>query len=209
MSKGFSNIILSFNLYHLEHLEKFLYELESLWSERLNEYEIQGNEIQDEESREEFFDFYYDDWSVYRDDYPKIAKYSILVSSHSYFEKLCSDYYQKAIRDNTNWKSIDKSNKHAQDYVDCFRKNFGQQLFKKQTYQQFRDFNQVRNRIVHSNGKVDKEKNKGLLKTINQSQWLDLNHYNELEIDTEYVKETFNMISDLITQIHHYVYVKK
>ncbi|MGA3674100.1 hypothetical protein [Lysinibacillus agricola] len=208
MRKGFSNIILTFNLYHLEQLEKFLYELELLWSERLNEYELQGNEIQDEESRQEFFDFYYDDWSVYRDEYPKIAKFSILVSGHSYFEKICSDYYQKAIIDNSNLKPIDKRNKHAVDYVNWFRKNFGKHLFERKTYQQFLDFNQVRNRIVHSNGKVDKEKG-SLLKIIKQSQGLDLNHHNEIEIDSEYVKEILNMISDLITQIHFHIYVEK
>ncbi|MGE6603285.1 hypothetical protein ACQKEY_16465 [Lysinibacillus fusiformis] len=137
MRKGFGNLILRLNLHHLEHLEKFLYELESLWSERLNEYEIQGNEIQDEEIRAEFFDFYYDDWSVYEDDYPKIAKFSILVSIHSYFEKICSEYYQQVIRDNSNWKPIDKRSIHALDYIDWFRKNFGQHLFEKKLINSF------------------------------------------------------------------------
>lgn len=208
MKKGFRDIILTFNLYHLEQLEKFLYELESLWSERLNEYELQGNEILDEESRQEFFDFYYDDWSVYRDEYPKIAKFSILVSAHSFFEKICSDYYQKAILDNSNWKPIDKRNKHAVDFVNWFRKNFGENLFEEKAYQQFLVFNKVRNRVVHSNGKVDTGK-ESFIKIIKMSQGLDLNHHNELEIDSEYVKEILNMISNLITQIHFHVYTEK
>lgn len=70
-SRGYAAAKLSLNLYHLEHLGNFLNELQSLWDKRLNEYEVLGNEIQDEDRREEFFDYYYDDWSVYRDDYPK------------------------------------------------------------------------------------------------------------------------------------------
>lgn len=206
ITKNYSKIILSFNLSHLEHLEKFLDELDLLWNQRLKEYEVRGNEFEDEETREEFFDFYFDDWSVYRDNYPNIAKYSVLVSSHSLLEKLCTDYYQRAAKNNTNWKVITKTNKHALDYIDCFRKNFGKQLLNTETYQMFREFNQVRNKIVHSNGKVDREKDIGIMQIIQKLELLSLNNHGEIILTTDYVKKILKMITDIITQIHNSVF---
>lgn len=207
-SRGFAEAKLSLSLYHLEHLENFLDELQSLWDKRLNEYEGLGNEIEDEHTRQEFFEFYFDDWAVYRDDYPRIAKYSVVVSSHSYFEKICSDYYNKAQKDNPNWKVINKPNKHALDYVKYFKRNLGGKAVSEKIYQQFLDFNYVRNRIVHSNGEVDIEKNKRIMAIVSKVDGIKLNQLDEIVLEIEYIKGYLVMLSELIVQIHSRIYAK-
>lgn len=204
-----NDMVLWLNLYHLEQLEKFTEELELLWHERLKEYEIRGSEFEDEETRQEFFEIYYDDWSVYRDNYPNIANYSVLVSSHSLLEKMCADYYRQAMKNNANWKDIKKPNIHALDYIKCFMDNFGKQLLNKETYQMFREFNQVRNKIVHSNGEVDKEKDRGIMQIIQKSELISLNDHEEIILTSEYVKKILEMITEIITQIHNSVYIQE
>lgn len=199
-------MVLWLNLYHLEQLEKFTEELELLWRERLKEYEIRGNEFEDEETKQEFFEFYYDDWSVYRDNYPNIANYSVLVSSHSLLEKMCADYYLHALENNADWKTINQKHKHALNYIDCFRSNFGNHLLSKKTYQKFRDFNQLRNKIVHSSGKVNIKQDKGIMNIIQKSETISLSNHEEIILTSDYLKSVFEMVREIVTQIHNSIY---
>ena len=204
--RGFSNAVLTFNLNHLERLKNFLDEVQFLWDKRLNDYEIIGSEIEDEEEREKYFDFFYDEWSEYRDEYPRIAKYSLIVSCHSYFEKICSDYYRSVLRDNLDLEVIPKRNIYALDYLKWFNDNYGERTIETKKIEELQLRNDVRNRIVHSNGKVDKKENKRLLRTIYESQWLDLNNHDELVIKDEYINETIDLLSSLIIEVHNCVY---
>jgi len=200
---------LSLSLTHFQDLERFLEETEALWVTNLDTYEDKGNEIKDEESREEFFDYHYDELVIYRDDFPRIARYSVFVSCFSYFEKLCLEYYNRALRLNTTLEKY-QSDKllHARDYVIWFRKNFGKAIFSKQIIHMFDEMNQVRNRIVHSNGKVDLNKHKGIVQIIENSSLIELNNLNEIHLSKGYISEVTRVLSELITIMHNCVYNK-
>jgi len=208
-SRGFANAILSINLHQFENIKNFLNEVQLLWNEKLNDYEEMGNEIEDEEERNEFFDFYYDDWVVYRDEYPRLANYNGLVSCYSYFEKLCSDYYRRVLQFNPDFEGMKKRNIYALDYIKWFEKKFEKQILNEEKLEQFSHFHQIRNRIVHSNGKVDKIDHKELVGIISELKWVELNRHNELEISIEYIEEAIEMLSDSTVLIHNCVYVKQ
>jgi len=199
---------LSLSLTYFQEMERFLEETETLWNTRLKEYEAMANEIKEEEIKEEFYDYHYDEWILYRDDFPRIAKYSVVVNCFSYFEKLSSEYYNRALKFNTKLEKYHSDRLHARDYVNWFRKNFDKEIFPNQTFSTFDAMNQVRNRIVHSNGKVDLYKNKGIVKIIDNSSSIKLNDRNEIYMNREYIREVTNVLSELIQNMHNCVYKK-
>ncbi len=207
-SKGFASAILMINLDQFKNINNFLDEVQSLWHQKLNDYEERGNKIEDEAEREEFFDFYYDDWVLYRDEYPRLAIYNGLVSCYSYFEKLCSDYYKRVVKFNSDFEGIKKRRIYALDYIKWFERKFEKPIFSPKQEEQFSHLQQIRNRIMHSDGKVDKVENEELWRTINELKTVKLNMHDVLEISMEYIEETIKMLSELTISIHNCVYLK-
>jgi len=71
-------------------------------------------------------------------------------------------------------------------------------------WNQLKGFNLVRNNIVHESGKVGKDK---LTKFINTNEHLSINGFNDVRIESAYIREVINIIENFILNIHVQVFV--
>lgn len=134
--------------------------------------------------------------------FPKVTKYNLLVSSFSFLEQNLIEYYTVALEKFSISQVVEKNG--AYYYLKWFQENFDG-LINQSLKKKFDDIRLLRNCIVHNNGKIEEGQFFNTRRVIENSSSLSINQFNEIMIDSEYIYESFEVISSFIKKIHRYI----
>jgi len=204
---GWDEIMLFINIDYLKELEEFFEEVEKLWLKKFSQLESEGTSIIEEEDQIAFYDFHQDRFQMLRETFPRVTKYNLLVTAYSFLEKNSHNYYLKAKKIHKIEDSV--RNDYCYEHIMWFRRNFGKNSFQKIDFEKFQEINQLRNRIAHSHGKVNRTVHKGIIRILEKTEEISLNSYEEIEISSEYIKDTLKVVSNLIHSMHYITHSEK
>lgn len=200
--RGWSEVNLHIKLSYLEELSEFLDEVEALWCKRFLMLEADAEEILDKETKEEFYDFHQDRFYMLSETFPRVTKYNLLVSGFSFLEQNLIEYYTIALEKFSISQKVEKNG--AYYYLKWFKENFDG-LINQSLEKKFDDIRLLRNCIVHNSGKIEGGQFLSTRRVIENSSSLSLNHFNEIMINSEYVYESFEVISKILKKVHRYI----
>ena len=214
MTNGYTSwneLNLIFKLEHLKEIEMLLENTNSLWEKRYQELLAQADSIEDEDIKTEFYDFYFEELQLMSETLPRINRYGLFSNLFSFLEYNILVQCKEAIRT----LSIDNEIKghYFSDYIIFLRENVSLQLISVDIEQEVEFMRIIRNRILHSNGKVDV--------TSEKKQHVEAKHYVEsnpllrfsddkhILLSDEYIRKCLQLVEGIITEIHSAIYSKE
>ncbi|MCI9883878.1 hypothetical protein MHI58_06905 [Bacillus sp. FSL K6-2869] len=148
-----------FRHYGLEKLNDYAEHIENTFNHELVEIDKYIDKFETEEEKEFHVDRIYDDIATYRDEFPKIMRYSLLISIYSHLEhelnKLCRYYNKEGFK---KYKTQENGIKRSQEFIkNELNMNFPDRS-KEWTF--ICNVKEIRNCLVHAQGYIDEMKDK-------------------------------------------------
>lgn len=153
-----------FRHYSLEKLNDYAEHVESTLHHELVEIDKYIDKFETEEEKEFYVDRIYDDIAAYRDEFPTIMRYSLLISIYSHLEhelnKLCRYYNREGFMNyKTNENGITRSKQFIKNELNM---NFPDRT-KEWTF--ICNVKKIRNCLVHAQGYIDEMKDENKSET--------------------------------------------
>jgi vacuolar-type H+-ATPase subunit I/STV1 len=200
------NLVWLLSEYRLELIEQYSEEVEKFIALKFDEFVKQAEEATEglsEDEQQNYYEYYYDDLALVRDEYPSILRYSIITATYSSLERaLLRIHYQKS-KDREGFKKYKNRNSDLDAILQYIRKemeiNF---LHLADELNYIQNLNKVRNNIVHSNGRIFDDKfPKRIERVVEKSSNLEIVS-GELVVKKEYIDEMLLNVKSLLSSIH-------
>lgn len=173
----------------LDDFKQFSKLIEQQFTNTLQNYENEASKLPEDE-REAYYDYYYDEWSPYKNDYPKIHRNSLLISIYSFLEStlinLCKrsmgKYHLSLSHKDINGKGIEQAQKYLIKVAKIeFPNNSNEWQF-------IKFCNEVRNCLVHNQGFSydDNKKSEKLEKLINETPYIKVDGTGEIILEENF-----------------------
>lgn len=167
-------------------------------------------DTQDEEEKEWRFLSYEDELTLYGESLPRIIKYSIIGNLYSHIEFSLLKFA----------KEINKSRQTVGSYGHEFNKNLGyikmnliEGTISDELTEALDVLRLIRNRIIHSNGFVDRKSSNiqhiSILQNVESYPLIDLSDKDQIIISDEYIIYCFESAKELVQSIHYAIYGKE
>jgi len=191
----------------INDLSQFFDNTNNMYKEQYNQMVQQIEKIEDEEERAWYFERYEDDLTLYGDSLPRIIKYGILGNLFSHLEY---SFFELAQELKTR-RNIQESVGHNFDkYLDFLKRNLVEGTIPEEIEEFLDGFRLVRNRIIHSNGYVNRESSSTqhiqVMGIIESNTLLELTPKDQILVLDEYIIKGIEMASDLVKRIHYLIY---
>jgi hypothetical protein len=160
----------------------------------------------DEETKQEFYEHYQDEYFKYRDDFPTISRSSLFMncffSLENFLHELCL-YFDKRTElklKEYNDKGLIKYKNYLKNFVvdDHF---FGTQLWEKIMF-----YKDLRNALAHSDGKLSLSSNTNLATKLEKEKNITVTNANEIRLNENFLDEVITTLkqfsSELYEQLH-------
>jgi len=184
-------------LSYLEDLKVLFNETQNIWRSKMDSFQEEIDQI-DEKDREEYIDFHYDTLVQIRDNLPRITNNSMLINLYSFFEVNLYNFYDKVRSDSAS----DVQAKHLTNKLDFLNETFAVEAVKMNEITQLDFVRELRNRIMHSNGKIVKKQFPELVVKIEECPHVSLSSMNELVLSNNFIDETFTLVEDVLRNIN-------
>ncbi|EFU40906.1 hypothetical protein PVOR_18709 [Paenibacillus vortex V453] len=184
-------------LSYLEDLKVLFDETQSTWRGKMDSFQIEVDQL-DEKDKEEYIDFHYDSLVQIRDNLPRITNNSMLTNLYSFFEVNINEFYDKVRIESAS----DIQTKHLTSKLNFLNEKFAVEALKTEEIIQLDFIRELRNRIMHSNGKVEKRHFPELVIKIEQCLHTSLSNLNELILSNDFIDETFVLVEDVLRNIN-------
>ena len=127
--------------------------------------------IEDDETKQEYYDYNIDSFILYRDTLPRISKYGILMNLWAHLEYSVLELANEAITK----LGIDAKVKGLglEDYLNFINENVDGELLCSENQDKAEVLRVIRNRIMHSNGIVDRESR--AIQHVNAIEYVETN----------------------------------
>lgn len=162
-----------------------------------------------EEDQEQYMDYWFDEYQDYIITYPSIHRKSLFISIYSFFEhkltSLCKEIIEKKkielkLNDITG-SGIEKSQKFLKKVVKI---NFPDNTSE---WKLIKDYNKIRNCIVHNNGIIDDYNKPGELKKIIENIYhIRYDEDSIIKINNGFCDEFISIISKFLHLLYDEVY---
>jgi hypothetical protein len=205
-----------FRSYRLDELKKYLDVTEKYLQKAKAEFEARSDEQIKElpdEKRQEFYDFYQDDYWQYAEKFPRILRNSLLVSAISLLEYeinvICESLKKKQdIRINLNdlrGDALERTRKYFQ--------NAGLELpFNNHIWREINHYYKVRNCIVHTNGlimELQYKDRKDLIPYLTRKGIISEDTIKkEIALTTQFCKEVIETIQVFLVELEKNISLK-
>ncbi|MEK4509367.1 hypothetical protein [Paenibacillus sp. FSL K6-2524] len=187
-------------LSYLEDLKTLFEETQRTWKSNLDEI---GEEIDrlDEEDKDEYVDYHYDIIIQMRETLPRITNNSILINIYSFFEVQMIDFYN----DVKSKLSSDVNARHLTDKLNYLNESFGSEVVTKDEIAQLDFVRELRNRIMHSNGVIEKKDFTELVNKIEECSHIKLSDRKEIILDNDFIIKLFEIVEDVLRNLNRCV----
>lgn len=164
--------------------------------------------IEDEETKQDFYDFHIDDFNLYRETLPRISKYGILMNLWAHLEYSVLELANEAI---TKLGIDGKVNgQYFGGYLDFIKENVNREVICTETQHKAEILRVIRNRIMHSNGIVNREsqaqQHVKAIEYVETSTILSFSKKDRIIVSDDYVKECLDLAHVIIEEIHNSIY---
>ncbi|QJX65139.1 hypothetical protein HLK66_26015 (plasmid) [Niallia circulans] len=200
------NLVWLLSEYRLELITLYSNEVENFIESKFDEFIQQADEATkglSEDEKQNYYEYYYDDLALVRDEYPSILRYSIITATYSSLERaLFRIHYQKS-KDRHGFKKYKKNNSDLDAILEYITIEMEINILHLADELNFiQSLNKVRNNIVHSNGRIFDDNNpKRIEKIINKSSNLEINS-GQLVVKKEYIDEMLFHVNNFLTSIY-------
>ncbi len=214
MTNGYiswNELNLMFKLEHLKEIEILLNNTNLLWEKRYQELLAQAESIEDEDIKIEFYDFYIEELQLMSETLPRINRYGLFSNLFSFLESNVLEQCKEAIRTLTIVNEINGN--YFSDYIRFLRENVSLQLISADIEQEVEYMRIIRNRILHSNGKVEvlsvKKQHVEAKHFVESNPLLRFSDNKHILLSDEYIRKSLQLVEGIITEIHNAIYNKE
>ncbi|MEQ2528857.1 hypothetical protein WMO40_19455 [Bacillaceae bacterium CLA-AA-H227] len=192
--------------YRLELIKQYSDEVEKFVASKFDEFVQQAEKATKgltEDEQQNYYDYFYDDLALVRDEYPSILRYSIITATYSSLERaLFRIHYQKS-KDRQGFKKFKNKNSDLDAIIQYIRIEMGISIPHKSDELNFiQNLNKVRNNIVHSNGRIFDDNNPNRIeKIVKNSSNLEIAS-GELVVKKEYIDEMLSNVNSFLSSIY-------
>ncbi|MGG4094331.1 hypothetical protein [Paenibacillus lautus] len=188
-------------LSYLEDLKMLFEETQRMWRNSLDDIGEEIDQLDDEEDKDKYVDHYYDNIVQLRDDLPRITNNSILVNIYSFFEVQLVDFYSNVKSKTDN----DVNAKHLTDKLNFMNERFGREVVTIDEIVHLDFVRELRNRIMHSNGKIKVNDFPELVIKIEEDPLTNISDRNELILDHNFIYNTFDIVESVLRNLNRNV----
>lgn len=211
-NKVLENIIINRTKDRLEKFRQYTLEIELKFNfdqnELSNRYTDAVKGLPSDKARE-IEEYFYDDYYIIEKIYIAMYRKSTLASIYSFLEvsmnRICTHLNSKHDYPVDINDLKDNGIVRAKNYLEKLAKvNFNKLNGE---WSDLRDFNKIRNCIIHSEGNIKNSRNETKLKNIiNNTQSLSLYEERNIEIDREYIDFIIDRIEKFLEKLHQQVF---
>ncbi|MGG4141747.1 hypothetical protein ABEW34_01340 [Paenibacillus algorifonticola] len=184
-------------LSYLEDLKVLFDESQSRLRSKMVSFQERVDRV-DEKDKEDYIDFHYDTLVQIRDDLPRITNNSMLTNLYAFFEVHLNNFYDKVRIESAS----DVQTKHLTNKLNFLNEKFAVEAVKTKEIIQLDFIREIRNRIMHSNGKVEKKQFPELVLKIEHCPHTSLSSLNEIILSNDFINETFKVVEDVLRNIN-------
>ncbi|PKH09267.1 hypothetical protein [Planomicrobium sp. MB-3u-38] len=190
-------------LSYLSDLESLFEETSGLWTYKLRQIKDEGLQLTQEEQDEYFGDYRYDEMVLLRETLPKIMKNSLVSNIYAFVEANFQDFCTQVndIKGTTSKPQTD----NLEGYKNFLIKNLDlENLMEIEEWNLLNALRVVRNRIMHSNGKVDFENkyHENAIKVINETEFLSIDEFGEIIVDDIFIDNALTFSKRILRNIN-------
>ncbi|MGE8036744.1 hypothetical protein [Lysinibacillus sp. NPDC093692] len=206
---GWKGLSLIIKLESINDLEVLLHNTNDMCKQQYETLVKLAEEIEDEEAKQQFYDFSSDNFILYEDTLPRINKYSILINLWTHLEYSVFQLANEAISE-LRLNAVNVRGQGFNDYLNFLRDNVEKNLVSSEKEEEIEILRVIRNRIVHSNGFVDRE-NKAkqqvdAIKYVESNELLSFSEDDRIIMSNYFVEECLDLASEIIEEIHNEIY---
>lgn len=179
-----------------------------MYKKHYNDLVKLAESIEDEEAKQEFYEFNIDDFILYSEALPRISKYGILMNLWAHLEYCVLELANEAIIE----LGIEGKVKGLgfEDYLNFIRENVEATLVCSENQDKAEVLRVIRNRIMHSNGFVNREsqakQHVNAIEYVETNGLLSFSEKDQIIVSDDYVEECLELASEIIEEIHNAIY---
>lgn len=167
-------------------------------------------DTQDEEEKEWRYERNEDELTLFGESLPRIIKYSIIGNLYSHIEYSLLEFAKELSKSRQTVGSYgNEFNKH----LEYLQKNLIEDVISDDIAKALKMFRLIRNRIIHSNGFVNRESSNiqhvSIVQIVESNPLIDLSEKDQLLITDEYIFNCFELAVNIIQIIHYAIYGKE
>lgn len=199
-----NNIFRIITGHRFEVLEQFSEEVESFINSKFDEFKqqaIKDTEGYSEDEEQEYYDHFYDDLVLVRDDYPSLLRYQTITTAHSLLEETLMDIYNQHSKGAAGYKKYKKRCSLISALIEYMRREMNINIPASPVLEFINNLTKVRNNIVHCNGYIFNDQHEQRLERIISSSLFLKSNSGKIVVGKEYITEMLKNIDSLLDTI--------
>lgn len=193
-------------LSYLSDIESLFKETSELWTYKLMQIENEGLQLTPEEQDEYFGDYRYDEMVLLRETLPKIMKNSMVSNIYAFVE---ANFQEFCIKVNDIKKTTSKpQTDNLEGYKNFLTRNLDvENLLDIEEWNLLNALRMVRNRIMHSSGKVNFENksHENVIKVINETEFLSIDEFDEIIVDDIFIDNALTFSKGILRKVNKHI----
>lgn len=205
---GWDDFKLITKLDAINDLEELFYSTNSMCKQQYEALEKQAEEIDDEEVKQEFYEFHLEHFLLYKETLPRINNYGILTNLWTHLEVNIYQFANEAIK--KFGLTVSVTGNKLDDYLKFCRVNIEGNLVDSEKEEKKEILRIIRNRIIHDNGYVKRGSTNiqhvKAVEYVESHEGLSFTKDDRIIVANSYVEECLSLTREVLEEIHRAIY---
>ncbi|MER1958929.1 MAG: hypothetical protein ABS942_16215 [Solibacillus sp.] len=205
---GWDDFKLITKLDAINDLEVLFNSTNSMCKQQYEALEKQAEGIDDEEVKQEFYEFHQEHFLLYEETLPRINNYSILTNIWTHLEFNIYQLANEAIK--KFGLTVSVTGNKLDDYLRFCRVNIEGEFVDSEKEEKKEILRIIRNRIIHDNGYVKRESTNiqhvKAIEYVESHEGLSFTEDDRIIVVNSYVEECLSVAREILVEIHSAIY---